>query len=286
MQTTTELLIDSSSPSLVPSAYLVKKKDLECPRVVSLWLSPLENHDDSFKPGQFLMVYVFGVGEAAISIAERGEEPGGYLITVRSVGTVSRALEHCKEKDVVGIRGPFGNGWPLKEAQSKNILLIAGGIGLPPLWSALSFILKNRSCYRDVFLLYGVRSPRDILYKEKLEALSKGQAVETKIAVELATSRTWNGTIGNVISLMDSLSFDPQKAVAFVCGPEPMMRFCAYALMKRGLAQENIYFSLERNMRCALGSCGHCQLGPLFLCKNGPVFSYQTVGSLLNISEI
>ncbi|WP_244232722.1 FAD/NAD(P)-binding protein [Methylacidiphilum caldifontis] len=226
------------------------------------------------------------MGEVALSIAEKDETEESYVLTIRSVGTATRALEHCKQGDIVGIRGPFGKGWPLEEAVSKDILLVAGGIGLPPLWSTLPFIFKDRSNYGEVFLLYGARSPHDILYKESWESLSKQKELVLKISVELATSRNWNGSIGNVISLVDSLRFNPQSVVAFVCGPEPMMRFCAYALLKRGVAKESIYFSMERNMRCAIGSCGHCQFGPLFLCKNGPVFSYKTIEPFLNIPEI
>ncbi|KIE58480.1 2-polyprenylphenol hydroxylase [Methylacidiphilum kamchatkense Kam1] len=272
--------------SLLPKAFIIEKKVVECSRVVSLWLSPLEKNECTFKPGQFLMVYVFGVGEAALSIAGNGEGQGKYFLTVRSVGSVTRAIEHAKEGDILGIRGPFGNGWPIQEASTKDILLIAGGIGLPPLWSTIPFFVQNRSSYGRISLLYGVRTPQDILYKDKLETLSRGKDISVKIAVELATARTWNGHIGNVLNLISQAQFHPLSTIVFVCGPEPMMRFCAYTLLKYGIAKENIYFSMERNMRCAVGSCGHCQFGPLFLCKNGPVFSYQTIEPFLNIAEI
>ncbi|CAI9086719.1 2-polyprenylphenol hydroxylase [Candidatus Methylacidiphilum fumarolicum] len=279
-------VVEPTDSILLPKAFIIEKKVVECTRIVSLWIAPLEKNECTFNPGQFLMVYVFGVGEVALSIADNGGDQEKYLLTVRSVGSVTRVIEHAKEGDILGVRGPFGNGWPIQEASTKDILLIAGGIGLPPLWSTIPFFVQNRSCYGRISLLYGVRTPQDILYKDKLETLSNGKDISVKIAVELATARTWNGHIGNVLNLISHAQFSPPSTIVFVCGPEPMMRFCAYTLLKYGIAKENIYFSMERNMQCAIGSCGHCQFGPLFLCKNGPVFSYQTIEPFLHIAEI
>ena len=231
------------------------------------------------------MLYVFGVGEVPISISGDPAQPEILVHTTREVGTVTRAMRALKQGDVVGVRGPYGSVWPVKAAEDHDLVLVAGGIGLAPLRPALYHAVANRERYGRVVLLYGARTPEDILYKGELRKWRSKFDLEVFVTVDRATG-TWQGSVGLVTTLIKRAPFDPHRTVAMLCGPEVMMRFTAQELLKRGVPDSSVYLSLERNMKCAIGFCGHCQFGPHFVCKDGPVFAYDHVRRLINLWEV
>jgi NAD(P)H-flavin reductase len=232
-----------------------------------------------FLPGQFNMLYVFGVGEVPISISGDPEKRDIVIHTVRKVGSVTEAICRMKKGDVLGIRGPFGMEWPVEKNKTHDILIISGGIGLAPLRPALYYILQHRADYGKVALLYGARTPDDILYKKELEKWRSRFDMEVLVTVDRAPDN-WRGNVGVVTKLINRAQFDPMHSAAFVCGPEIMMRFTILELQKKGVADDNIYISMERNMKCGIGLCGHCQLGPTFVCKDGPVYKFTDMKNL------
>lgn len=274
-----------SSGPMVPRPFVVKRFRKETDDTFTLELEPREGRSRFvFSPGQFNMIYVYGVGEVPISISGSQSTPG-LIHTTRAVGTVTKAMAKLKKGDVVGIRGPYGTTWPVKEAQSHDVVVVAGGIGLPPLRGAIHEILANRKDYGKVVLLYGVRTPADILFKDELEQWRARFDMEVFITVDRAVA-DWRGNVGVVTTLISKAGFDPQNTVAMVVGPEVMMRFTALEFIKRGVKANSIYLSMERNMKCGIGLCGHCQFGPLFICKDGPVFRYSQIKDLLVKWEI
>ncbi len=239
----------------------------------------------AFLPGQFNMLYVFGVGEVPISISGDPADPTTVVHTIRAVGTVTTALRQLRPGDMVGVRGPFGSHWPLSDAEGNDVVLIAGGIGLAPLRPAVYRILAERVKYGRVVLLYGTRTPADILYRRELARWRGHFDFDVLITVDHALGN-WRGNVGVVTTLIARAPFDPLNTVAMICGPEVMMRFAARELVRRGVPAERIFISMERNMKCAIGFCGHCQFGPTFVCKDGPVFPYRSVKDLLTIREL
>jgi NAD(P)H-flavin reductase len=271
---------------MLPSPYRVQRVRHEVPDTFTLELEPEDGSDvPSFASGQFNMLYVFGVGEIPISISGDPAMPRPLVHTTRAVGTVSRAMRALKPGNVIGVRGPFGSSWPIQQAVGKDVVIVAGGIGLAPLRSTMYQITAEREKYGKVVLLYGARTPADILYRRELEHWRAHLDLEVYVTVDQATG-TWRGSVGVVTKLIPRSSFDPLNTIALVCGPEVMMRFTAAELEKRGVAAERIYVSMERNMKCAVGLCGHCQYGPQFVCKDGPVFQYSCVQRLLVKGEI
>jgi NAD(P)H-flavin reductase len=238
-----------------------------------------------FKPGQFNMVYVFGVGEVPLSLSGDPAKSQRIMHTTREVGTVTAAMRKLRKGGVLGVRGPYGQPWPLERAAGRDVLLVAGGIGLAPLRPVLYEIATHRCDFGKVVLLYGTRSPEDILYRRELQRWHSQHSVHVAVTVDRAVG-AWPGQVGVVTTLIPRAPFDPTNVVALLCGPEVMMRFTAEALRKRGVAPERIFVSLERNMKCAVGICGHCQFGPSFVCKDGAVFAYERVQRLLNVREI
>ncbi len=239
----------------------------------------------AFAPGQFNMLYVPGVGEVPISISGDPTSPGPLVHTLRAVGAVTRALCSLKPGDLVGVRGPFGTPWPVDRAEGLDVVIVAGGIGLAPLRPALYYLLHQREWYGKIVLLYGARSPRDLLYRRELERWRGRFDLVVEVTVDHADP-SWRGHVGVVTRLIPEVSFDPWNTLALVCGPEIMMRFTAQALLDRKVPPENLYLSLERNMQCGVGLCGHCQLGPFFVCKDGPVFAYPRVAPFLGKREV
>lgn len=239
----------------------------------------------AFRPGQFNMVYVFGIGEAALSISSDPGKVGSIAHTIHRVGTVTSALAQMRKGDVIGIRGPFGTSWPLEEAAGKDVCIVAGGIGLAPLRPVMYELLRRRSNFGRIILLYGARSPIDLLYRVELEQWARQSNVEILVTVDRGDS-SWKGNIGVVTHLFSYLKLDSRETVSFVCGPEVMMRYTLDELERRGIPQEQIFVSLERNMKCAVGFCGHCQLGPVFVCKDGPVFRLPRVRKLIDKKEL
>lgn len=239
----------------------------------------------SFVPGQFNMLYVFGVGEVPISISSDPAHESDFQHTIRVVGTATSALKRLKKGDAVGIRGPFGSSWPVAESESRDCLIVAGGIGLAPLRPVIYTLLAQRQKYRRVVILYGTRTPEDILYARELKDWGGSFDLEVHVTVDRG-ERDWRGNVGVVTSLISRAAFDPSNAVAMLCGPEVMMRFSLIELQRRGLGAERAYLSMERNMKCAIGLCGHCQYGSTFICKDGPVFRFDRIASIFGKAEV
>lgn len=270
--------------SLLPRLFRVVSNTRETDDVVTLKLEPTDGgKPDSFTPGQFNMLYRFGVGEVPLSISSATDSPLlGH--TIRDVGAVTRSLCTAEPGDVVGVRGPLGRPWPLAEASGRDLLFIAGGIGLAPLRPAIIGALADREKYNRVCILYGARTPADLLFHEDLKRW-QAEADQVLITVDTA-GEDWAGDVGVVTALLRRTRFDADNTAIFVCGPEIMMRFVANDLMQSGVSPSEIALSLERSFNCALGLCGKCQLGPKFICKDGPVLRYAEVGELLTIPEL
>jgi NAD(P)H-flavin reductase len=240
---------------------------------------------NQFQPGQFSMLWVFGVGELPISISGDPAERDRLAYTVRSVGQATQTLVGREVGEAVGVRGPFGTGWPVEQAQGRDVLVIAGGIGLAPLRPVIYEVLHNREKYGRLVILYGARSPRDLLYRKELTAWARQHETQVLVTVDYG-GLSWRGNVGVVTTLFKHVRLQPARSLAFACGPEIMMRFVARDLETYGIARERIYLSMERNMKCAVGFCGHCQYGPHFICKDGPIFSYDRLRPLLEKYEL
>jgi NAD(P)H-flavin reductase len=264
---------------LLPAPFRVTGRRQETHDTWTLRLEPANGAPAAaFAPGQFAMLYAFGAGEAPISISR--VDRGALVHTVRAVGAVTAAL--CGA-DVVGVRGPFGSVWPLAQAEGRDVLVIAGGIGLAPLRPVVDALLAGRDRYGEVSVLYGGRSPRELLYIDELERWRRDAAVELIVD---APDQTWTGPVGVVTKLIARARFDPARTVAMTCGPEVMMRFVAAALTDRGVPDDAIWLSLERSMHCAVGHCGHCQLRELFICRDGPVLRRDIAAPLIGAPEL
>lgn len=262
---------------MVPQIYEVKKNIRETHDSFSLYLdSKNDSNPSHFEPGQFNMVYAFGVGEVPISISGQEKKSGDLIHTIRNVGTVTSALSDFKKGDTLGLRGPFGSSWPIQACKNQDIVIIAGGIGLAPLRPAIYALLKQRDQFGEIAVLYGARHPKDLLFTKEFENWRGKYGVQVKVTVDSA-DRGWKGNVGVVTTLIPRVSFDPTHAIAMICGPEIMMKFSVLTLKQSGMSEGNIYITMERNMKCAVGFCGHCQFGPAFICKDGPVFSYKNI---------
>ena len=239
----------------------------------------------AFSAGQFNMLYVHGIGEVPISISGDPAEPFSLVHTVRAVGAVSKAIVKMRPGDYLGVRGPYGTSWPVEEAAGMDVVLVAGGIGLAPLRPAIYRLLHERKRYCKLVLLYGTRTPADILFRREMEEWQSRFAFDVSISVDRAMG-DWRGNVGVVTTLLPKARFDPENAFAMVCGPEIMMRFTVMELQKRGVPDDRIFVSLERNMKCGIGLCGHCQYGPKLVCRDGPVFSFDSVRDLFPRREL
>lgn len=277
----------TSLDPMSPTFHAVVNRVNELDKVVTLTFEVPTSHTQwtGFRPGQFNMLYAFGVGEMAISISGNPDSKNQIIHTIRSVGLGSQALVNVECGAPVGIRGPFGNSWPVEHAIGKDVLLIAGGLGLAPLRPALYHLLNNRNQYGRVALLYGAKCPEEILYHDELKRWQNQADIDVLITVDHA-ERQWIGNVGLVTGLLPELELNLSKCVAMLCGPEVMMRACARDLEHLGADAKQIYLSMERNMKCAVAFCGHCQYGPHFVCKDGPIFPFATIRPLLNLREI
>ncbi len=273
---------------MVTTPWVIDQMRRETADTFTFILKPVKGHGRGsfqFEPGQFNMLYVFGTGEVPISISGTQEQNGKLEHTTRVAGTVTGAMGKLRSGDVIGIRGPFGSHWPIENAIGKDVIVVAGGIGLAPLRPVYNALVGRRDEFNKIVLLYGSRTPEDILFRSELEKLSANLDIEVFVTVDRSTMG-WRGNVGVVTSLLRNVPFDPRNAVAMVCGPEIMMRFSVHELQRRGLKEEEIYISMERNMKCAIGHCGHCQYGPEFICKDGPVFPYNRISNLLGTREL
>jgi NAD(P)H-flavin reductase len=233
-----------------------------------------------FAAGQFNMIYLFGVGEVAISIVSDPNEPDFLDHTIRVAGRVTTAIAQLQTGEVLGIRGPFGQGWPLEEARGRDLLIVTGGLGCAPVVGAIEYIFRRRSQYGAVKILHGVKTPHDLLYRDRFDAWRRHPNTEVLLTSD-QPDKTWRYHVGVVTELFEQVSVDAAKCLVLMCGPEIMMRLGVPILLRRGIPAKAIYVSLERHMECGIGLCGHCQLGPYFLCKDGPVMRYDRVASWL-----
>jgi anaerobic sulfite reductase subunit B len=264
---------------MVPDPFVVTDRVRETDDTWTLTLEPVEGEPSAIDPGRFVMVYVHGVGEVPISVSGALGMPAPIVLTVRAVGAVTRAICASEPGAMLGLRGPFGTAWPPAPHGGATVV-VAGGIGLAPLRPVVLRALEWRAA---PVVLYGARTPRDLLYVDELARWRAAASVDVTVD---AAERGWDGRVGVVPQLLRAAPFDAATAFAYVCGPEIMMRFAAEALLERGVAAERIHVSLERNMRCGLGHCGHCQLGPTLICRDGPVYTWAEAAPWLEVREL
>jgi NAD(P)H-flavin reductase len=283
--------------SLTPFPYRVVDRRRENADTVTLDLEPVLGLLPPYRAGQFSMVYAFGVGEVPISVSGIGPQPGRLSHTIRAVGKVTEALCAARPGDVLGLRGPYGRDWalgagagepgpdttPLGTAPGEDLLVIAGGVGLAPLRPVILTALDGPGRYGWLTVLAGARSPEELIHRQDL---ARWHALGEALLTVDKPNAAWTGPIGLVTALLGSAVFRPERTTAFVCGPEPMMRATAEALLARGVAADRIRVSLERNMRCATAWCGHCQLGPVLVCRDGPVLTWERAAGLLAVPEL
>lgn len=236
-------------------------------------------------PGQFNMIFVPGVGEAAISISGDTEERGVIRHTIRVVGSVTRAISRMGVGGVVGLRGPFGRGWPLDTLDGGDVVLVAGGIGLAPLRPVVYWLQRNRERFRRVMLLYGCRTPEDRLFGKELDGWTHQQSLDVLVTVDNATSG-WVGPVGVVTKLLQRIKVNASQTTVMVCGPRMLNRAAAWSFLQLHVPPERVFLSLERNMHCGFGQCGHCQYGSKFVCKDGPVFAFSEIADIFAKEEI
>lgn len=234
-----------------------------------------------FVPGQFNMVYVPGVGEVAISISSDPDEED-LEHTIRIVGRTTRVIDTMGPGDVIGLRGPYGRGWPLAEARFKDVLVVTGGLGCAPVTGAVEYLFRRRAQYGHLTILHGVKKPDDLVHRDRFAAWRRAPDTTVLLTTD-QPDRSWRDRSGVVTELFEEVALDPGRTVVFMCGPEVMMRYAVQSLAGRGVPHERIYVSLERNMKCAVGACGHCQLGPEFVCKDGPIFPYARIAHLFGV---
>ena len=271
---------------MIPSPFVVQKVKRETPDTYTLALTPAGAAAPfAFAPGQFNMLYAFGAGEVPISISGDPADPKRLVHTVRDVGNVTRSICRLEPGEALGVRGPFGTAWPVAQAAGADVLIIAGGLGMAPLRPALYSLLHRRGQYGSIELIYGARTPKDLLYPRELERWRGRFDLRVHVTVDSAEA-DWHSNVGVVTKFIDRARFDPPNTVALVCGPGVMMRFTVMELLKRGVAPESLYVSMERNMQCGIGLCGHCQWGPFFICKDGPVFSYARIQDWFDRREV
>ncbi len=273
------------SDPFVPLPYRVGRVRRETHDITTLELAPVTGERPDYQPGQFNMLYAFGIGEVAISMSGDPAAGGSYVHTVRDVGVVSGAIAKLAAGATLGLRGPYGTPWPVEAAEGNDMVFVAGGLGLAPLRPAIYHVLGRRDRYGRVVILYGTRSPSDLLFRHEVERWRRRLDLEVLVTVDRGDA-AWRGDVGVVPRLIARAGFDAHATVAMVCGPEVMMRFTANALHDAGVGTDHIWLSMERNMKCAIGLCGHCQFGPDFVCKDGPVMRYDRIAGLMTVREI
>jgi NAD(P)H-flavin reductase len=279
-------LASQDSAALLPRPFRVTRVRRE---LLDVWTLELEASDGEgpvrFRPGQFTMVNVFGMSEVPLSISGDPATPDVLVHTVRALGPATQAVCAAKKDDVLGVRGPYGEGWPVEAARGRDVVIMAGGLGLAPLRPLVHAIVAERDAFRRVVLLVGARTPASLLFSREVSQWRARFDLDVRATVD-AGDGAWNGEVGVITTLIPHARFDPDRTTAFVCGPEVMMRFAARDLVERGVSPDMIFLSMERNMKCAVGVCGHCQFGAVFVCKDGPVFPYSRIDTSLRIREV
>jgi sulfhydrogenase subunit gamma (sulfur reductase) len=262
---------------MVPSIATILDRRDETPDIATYHLGWRDERDRIvFRPGQFLELSVFGAGEAPFCLASSARRPDHIEVTVRRCGRVTDALATLGEGDEVGIRGPFGNGFDLSIAHGHDLLFVGGGIGLPPLRGLLRTVLDERDAVGRITVLYGARTPADLVYKDELAAWQARDDMTVGVTVDRGDDG-WTGNVGLVPVLFDQVELRPQSTLAFVCGPPVMIQFVIEDLLARGFAEDRIFSTLERMMQCGVGKCNHCCVGERYLCRDGPVFTYREI---------
>ncbi|HSJ98646.1 MAG TPA: FAD/NAD(P)-binding protein [Myxococcota bacterium] len=276
----------AASPLVPEPAEIVEKRsfgpDLHAYRMRLLDPSARPRFD--FLPGQFNMVYAPGVGEVAISISSDPEEED-LEHTIRIVGRTTRVIERLGPGDVLGLRGPYGNGWPLLEARYKDVLVATGGLGCAPVSGAIDYMFRRRASYGHLTILHGVRKPADLVHRERFDAWRREPDTTVLLTAD-QPDRAWRARTGVVTELFEEVNLDVSRTVVLMCGPEVMMHYAIRILRARGVPDDRIHVSLERNMQCAVGWCGHCQLGTEFVCKDGPIFPVARLGRLFEVQGL
>lgn len=275
-----------STPFQLHAARIVERR-LEAEGIhsfVTRFVDPEVRRSFAFSPGQFNMLYAYGVGEVPISIVSDPGDPTRLEHTIRIAGRVTAVMARWQVGDVIGIRGPYGKGWPLEAARGRDVVIVTGGLGCAPVVGVINYIFRRRDDFGTLHILHGVKTPNDLLYRERFDSWRLHPRTRVYLTAD-QPDKTWHYRVGVVTNLFDELVVSP-GAVAMMCGPEAMMRAAIRVLRRKGIEEDAIFLSLERNMQCAVGLCGHCQLGPLFFCKDGPVFPYPRVKRLFGVSGV
>jgi len=236
----------------------------------------------NFQPGQFNMLYLHGVGEIPVSISSDPASTGTLAHTIRDVGRVSHGLSRLKVGERIGLRGPFGRGWPLEDMRTRDVIIITGGLGCAPVVPVIDYVINRRNQYGRLIIMQGVKHSDDLIWRERYNAWDAHPYTQVLLAADVG-GKHWNGVVGPVTELFDQAQLPIENSEALLCGPEPMIRACVQKLLEEGLSAEKIWISMERNMQCALGQCGHCQYGEKFICKDGPVFSYAEIRHIFGV---
>jgi len=276
--------VSSLPASLIPMKTVIVDIKNETQNVRTYYIK-LPDGVEIPKPGQFDMIYIHGVGEVPISVSDIDCEARVVAHTVRFVGSVTKAFSILEKDSLIGFRGPYGIGWPIDLAIGKNLILIAGGIGLPPLRPVIREVARNRAMYKKLFILYGAKTPDDLIYRYEYRDYESIPDTELYITVD-NPNNDWKGRVGVVTDLISLINIDPSETLVFICGPEIMMKFAVKELLKRGFKGNKIFLSLERRMKCGVGLCGHCQMGPYFVCRHGPVFPLWFISRYFWVDQI
>jgi NAD(P)H-flavin reductase len=277
----------SQEDPLWPHPAVLKSVEPDTPGVATFRLEFQDRERQEryrLQPGQFNMIYVAGVGEVPISVSSTSDEGPGIGHTIRFVGRVTNVIGKLQPGAVLGLRGPYGRGWPIEQAVGRDVLLVAGGLGLAPLRLVVRALLADRHRFGRLTLLYGARQPADLLYTAEYPEWQR-QGMEVMITVDRA-NQAWHGRVGVVPQLFGRLRVDPERTIVLTCGPEILMRYTVDEALHRRVSDRDIFYSIERNMQCAVGLCGHCQLGPAFICKNGPVFSHRDIAPFFGQEQL
>ena len=257
----------------------------ESPSLFTLRLcftDPAVHNNFSFEPGQFNMLYLHGVGEVPISILSDPQDEHMLDHTIRTVGRVTRGIANLKEGDCIGVRGPFGRGWPLVMAEQRDVVVITGGLGCAPVVSVINYMMRRRERFGLMNIVQGVKHSSDFIWKERYDQWRQAPDTEVLLAADAGES-LWPWHVGPVTGLFNDLKFDKDRVIVMMCGPEGMMRVVVKYMIEKGVEESAIWLSMERDMHCGVGHCGHCQYGGKFVCRDGPVFCYQEIKELFGI---